>query len=521
VKNTWKAWSWWRRMLAVVAGSLALAFGLLAVYGLAANLLIRTRLLRALINHGPDTISVEYGSAYSLLPGRVRVRDLRIRDRGVATEWVIALDRGRGSISLVDLLRKRFHTTRIRGSGLTVRVRSRLTPEQATPDRLAFLPPIAGFPAPKLRDPGEQAPLPTGREWTIRLDDVAVDAVEEIWVNEYHYTGDGTLTGAMLLHPRLRFEVFPTALEVRSGTLRLSEEPLAGSLQAHLGGVIHPYDLRHAPGDAALLAMTGGGRGTGRIESIHFLNGLLNTPPSLSLEGGTGTLAAELSLDQGSGTGALDFSAQGAKAVMPDAAMTGEAEGRLRLARLDLHGGQADFTGSHLEVRKVLVKRGHETPWPWWGILTLGAADLRTGPPRVLYAHADLRAQNAQPLYRLLNAKLPPWAEWLLKMEGVTATADVALARSFVDVKSLEAQGGAFHILGRYHAVRGKKDGAFLIDAGPLALGIGLSGGESEIVLAGARIWFRDQAARQVASSPLDGSPPPRRVDPDARAVRQ
>jgi hypothetical protein len=521
VTNRWDAWSWWRRILAVVAGALTLSVGLLAAYGIAANLLIQTRLLRALINHGPDTISVEYDSAYSLLPGRVRVRGLRIRDRGVATEWVIGLDRGRGSISLVDLLRKRFHTTRIRGSGLTVRVRSRLTPEQATPGRLAFLPPIAGFPAPRLRDPGERGPLPTGREWTIRLDDVDV-AVGEIWVNEYHYTGDATLTGAMLLRPRLRFEVFPTALEVRSGTLRLSEEPLAASLKAHLDGVIHPYDLRHAPGDAVLRAMTGGGRAAGRIEGIHFLNGLLHTPPTLSLEGGTGTLEADLSLDNGSGTGVLDFSAQGAKAVMLDAAMTGEAEGRLRLARLDLQSGLADFAGSRLEVRKVLVKRGNETPWPWWGILEIAAADLRTGPPRVLYAHANLRAQNAQPLYRLLNAKLPPWAESLLKMEKVTATADVALARSFVDVKSLEAQGGAFHILGRYHAIHGGKDGAFLIDAGPLALGVGLSGGKSELVLVGSRTWFRDQTARQVASSPPGQSPPSGRLDAAAaRALRQ
>jgi hypothetical protein len=515
VKNTWKAWSWWRRMIAVVAGSLALAVGLLVLYGLTANLLIRTRLLRALINHGPDTISVEYASAYSLLPGRVRVRDLRIRDRGVATEWVISLERGRGSISLVDLLRKRFHTTRIRGSGLSIRVRSRLTPEQATPSLLPFLPPIAGFPAPKLRDPGEEAPLPTGHEWIVRLDDVAVDAVGEIWVNEYHYTGDATLTGGMLLHPRLRFEVFPTALEVTSGTLRLREEPLAASLQAHLAGVIHPYDLRHAPGDAALLAMTGGGRGTGTIESIHFLNGLLHTPPSLSLEGGTGTLAAELSLDNGSGTGGLDFSVQGAKALMPDAAMTGEAEGRLGLARLDLQNGMADFAGSHLEVRKVLVKRGNETPWPWWGTLTIPAGDLRTGPPRVLYAHADLRAQNAQPLYHLLNAKLPPWAESLLKMKGVTATADVALSRSFVDVKSLEAQGGSFHILGRYHAAQGKKDGAFLIDSGPLAIGVGIGEGKSEIVLAGPRTWFREQSVRQVAASHAGGP------DLEAQGLRQ
>ncbi|HET8948600.1 MAG TPA: hypothetical protein VFQ07_16585, partial [Candidatus Polarisedimenticolia bacterium] len=361
MRNRWNAWPWWRRTLAILAGTLTLAVGLLAVYGIAANLLIRTRLLRALINDGPDKLSIEYSSAYSLLPGRVRVKDLRIRDRGVATEWVIGLEQGKGSISLLDLARKRFHTTRIRGRGVTLRVRSRLTPEQAKEDRLAFLPPIAGFPDPPRREPGAQAPMPTGREWTIRLDGIDV-GVGEIWVNEYHYTGDATLTGAMLLHPRLRFETSPSALEVRSGTLRLSDEPLAAEVAAHLEAVIHPYDLRHAPGDAALKALTGSGRGTGRIASIHFLNGLLNTPPALSLEGGTGTLAAEMWLDRGAGNGLLDFAAQEARAVMPDTLMTGEAEGRLRLARLDLHSDLADFAGSHLEVRKVLVKRGHETP---------------------------------------------------------------------------------------------------------------------------------------------------------------
>jgi len=496
MRNRWAAWSWRRRILSVLAGALLLAVGVLASYFIAANVLIWTRLLRALINDGPEKVSVEYSSAYSLWPGHVRVRDLRIRDRGIATEWLIVLDKGRASISLFDLLRGRFHPTRIRGKGLALRVRSRLTPEEATPLRLSFLPPIPGFPAPPLREPGERARLPTGREWTIRLEDVAVDAVREIWVNDYHYTGDATLTGAMLLHPRRRFEVFPTSLEVRSGTLRLSEEPLAASVRARLDAVIHPYDLRGASGVTILRYLTGTGWVAGRIESLHFLNGMLNTPPTLRLEGGTGTLAAELSLDMGYGKGALDFSAQGVEAVMPDAVMTGEAEGQLRLARLDLESGLADFAGSHLEVRNVLVKRGDETPSPWWGRLELVAGDLRTGPQRVLYAHVDLRAQNARPLYRLLNANLPPWAEWLLKMEGVTATADVALARSFVDVKSLEARGGAFHILGRYHAAKEASDGAFLIDAGPLSLGVGISGGESQLQLVGARNWFREHMAR-------------------------
>jgi len=300
----------------------------------------------------------------------------------------------------------------------------------------------------------------------------------------------------MLLHPRLRLEVFPSSLEVRSGALRLREETLAASVMARLEAVVHPCDLREASGDAVLSFLTGKGRATGRIESVRFLNEMLETTPTLRLEGGTGTLAAELSLDRGHGTGALDFSAREVETVMTNAVMKGEAEGQLRLASLDLDKGFADFSGSRLEVRNVLVKRGNETPWLWWGRLGLMAGDLRTGSSRILYAHVAVHAQDARPLYRLLNAQLPPWAERLLTMEGIAATADVALARSFLDVESLEAQGGAFRILGRYHAGGEFADGVFLIDAGSLALGVALRGGKTEIKLLDVRAWFRERGSK-------------------------
>ena len=495
-KKRTDAWSWKRRTLAGFAGALLLAFGLFALQFVTANVLLRTRLLRAIINDGPNTTSIEYRSAYSLWPGRVRISGLLIRDRSAASEWMIALDECRASIGLFDLIRGQFHPTRIRGKGLTLRVRSRLTPEEATPRYLSFLPSIPGFPDPPLREPGQTAPLPTGRGWTVRLDDVAVDGVREIWVDEYHYVGDATMTGSMLLHPRLRLEVFPSSLEVRSGTLRFRDETLAASVVARLEAVVHPCDLREASGDAVLRFLTGKGRATGRIEGVRFLNEVLETPPTLRLEGGTGTLAAELSLDRGHGKGVLDVSASGVEAVMTDAVLTGEAEGQLLLASLDLEKGFADFSGSRLEVRNVLVKRGSEEPWLWWGRLDLVEGDLRTGPPRILYAHVTAHAQDARPLYRLLNAQLPPWAERLLTMEGVTATAHVALARSFLDVKSLEAEGGAFRILGRYHAEGELSDGAFVVDAGPLALGVALRAGRTELKLVGVWAWFREHGSR-------------------------
>src|SRR5437867_10289460 len=77
---------WKKRGLVFLASSLLLALGTLALYLVAANALLRTRLLRALINDGADQTFVEYGSAVSLWPGRVWVTDLRIRDRDAPSE---------------------------------------------------------------------------------------------------------------------------------------------------------------------------------------------------------------------------------------------------------------------------------------------------------------------------------------------------------------------------------------------------------------------------------------------------
>jgi hypothetical protein len=71
-----------------------------------------------------------------------------------------------------------------------------------------------------------------------------------------------------------------------------------------------------------------------------------------------------------------------------------------------------------------------------------------------------------------------------------------------VDVKSLDAQGHAFHILGRYHAAKDSSDGAFLIDSGSFALGVWIGAGTSKLQLVGAKSWYRENVARWEIHAP-------------------
>src|SRR5207247_1436541 len=108
--------------------------------------------------------------------------------------------------------------------------------------------------------------------------------------------------------------------------------------------------------DEILRFLTGKGGAAGRVENVRFLNDLLKSTPRIRLQGGAGTVEADLSLDRGHGTGSLRFSVDGAAALMTDAAMKGKAEGEVRLSGLDLWKGIADFSESRLEARDVVLR---------------------------------------------------------------------------------------------------------------------------------------------------------------------
>src|SRR5688572_7148670 len=84
----------WRKLVAVALGTLAI---LAASYLVVANVLLRTRLLRNLISRNAAVLQLDYESAYSIIPGRVRVEGLSIRGRGRTVEWFLTLDRADAS----------------------------------------------------------------------------------------------------------------------------------------------------------------------------------------------------------------------------------------------------------------------------------------------------------------------------------------------------------------------------------------------------------------------------------------
>jgi hypothetical protein len=221
-----------RRLLRIAM----ILLGLAAIVALAAwivpNALLSSDFIRSRINRDPERGWLEYETASSRWPGTLHVVKLRFRDRDPRAEWSFEIDEAEVTYSLADLLRRKFHATQVSGRGVVFHARNRLTPGQATPVKLRRLPPIPGFPDPPLLGPPKPKLPPTGKEWTIQIDRIALDELRELWIDGYRYVGDARVTGGFLLRPKQRAEVFPSKLVTRNGTLRSAADVIAGNMSA-------------------------------------------------------------------------------------------------------------------------------------------------------------------------------------------------------------------------------------------------------------------------------------------------
>jgi hypothetical protein len=232
----------------------AVAIAIVA-YLVAVNVLLKTRLFRNAISGSSVSFAIsgrtsdlrlDYASAYSIIPGRVHLDGLTIRGRDQSVEWFLTLDHADVSVSLVDLLHRTFHASRLRASGFTIRARLRLDRVGATPEVVAALPPIAGFADPPLVDMGPpELPLTDASYnlWTVDLEDVDVEHVREVWIHTVRSEGDTRVHGRWLFRPQRWLDVGPATVDVNGVDISYGSHPLATGVRGSFGATVHPFDL--------------------------------------------------------------------------------------------------------------------------------------------------------------------------------------------------------------------------------------------------------------------------------------
>jgi len=445
------------------------AFALLAV--LATNVLLRTSLLRRLVNAKPDALTVEYRGATSWIPGHLSFESITLRSRDRNVEFEAALSDVELRVSLADLVRRRFHTTRLRAGTLRFRLRERLTRQEATAARLARYPRIAGFADPPLVSASPAPPGTGPAPWRVVIDDLAIARVEEIWIDSWKWNGNGRVAGSFELLPGREARVGPARLEVASGALLRGDAQVAARTRGAVWCELPRFDSRTHPGNEVWKILSGGSDLRADLAGLEFLSPDSGGPV---LSGGGGSLLARVGLKNGAGDVRVSATARDATVHAGKRTFRGTAKLDLLVPMVDFPRGNASLAGTKVVLSGVAVEGAPGRPW---------SATFSAPKARLRFAEGSLDAGlvgsllDARPVVALMPAGLPRWIAKVLDLENLEVAGHVAAGPSRLALTSLQLVAGDFSLAGDYRSSPGKALGKFRATKGGYSIDFTVPGG--------------------------------------------
>jgi hypothetical protein len=476
----------------------------LAMYAGAVRWLLSGPRLRALINTNPESLTLDYDEASSFWPGRVTIRNLRIRGSDQNVQWIIRLAEARIDYSVLALASRTFRAERVRGSGLSFFLRRKREAAEATSSEVSVLPPIPGFPDPPLRAPEAQGPRMPGDPWRIEVRNIRIDDFDDVWFDACRYRGAAHLDGAFFLRPGMLVWVGPARVTVDSGEMRIGRAPAGIALAGRIEATFEPFEPPRVHGSEVWRSASGSATLDARFDRLASLEHLVPAGSVTRLEEGAGSAKIRIALENGTAKGEIGLAVHDGSVRMEKLALRGDADVRLLIPEWNLTTGPLDVSGSRVAFSDVRAA-GSDDSRRWWGRFAIPTGRIGALTTAVI----DAETRDARPLLALLGAELPSWTRGLVNLDGFSGTGTVSLGPSFARVRRLDARGGTFHIQGRYLRDHDARDGAFLIESGILSVGLELQPDATTLRLLGARKWFgerRDEKAAARAVTPRGAS---------------
>lgn len=375
----------WRRGL--VGSVLALLLLELLYNALLLNGWLGTWLTRDIINTGHGHTLVRFTQGWSVVPGRVHVRELTIqREESDGTRWSLDMERVETNISLLALFRRELRTSFVEVWGLTVHVQLPDTSDSGPPS----------------------SPEPDAFGFT--LHDVHVHDVREFQWNTSRFTGLHEVTGSLDLKPgqHVFIQEGHAVLgpgEFFSGPTRVARVE-GGSASVTL------EVRRQEPEGLDLITGVTEGRVqlAAELPSLEGLKSLSRQFAALQLKGGAGHLDVDLHVKNGRLAPGTKLVGSGEPFVVPVVKpLSLQAPWKLDADVYAEPGGEERF-GLELKLGPVrLVGRENQTALESQQVVLA----LSSKPPRLGEGlpdvHLRLRAARSKPLdLRALNGWFSP-----------------------------------------------------------------------------------------------------------------
>jgi hypothetical protein len=234
--------------------------------------------------------------SYTIWPGRVHLKHVRILVNG-DTQFILEGHDLFASISVVELIHRRIHVTRLATHHVTYRMRVQVNETKGIEKRLAAYPKLEGLPGNNTVKV-EAAAKTEEREapWTVDVDGIDI-GVQELWFFEYRYLGGGRLRGGFTVGPNL-LEVRTAVQALGPGQLRFGEtQPIANGLSGEISCEIPKIDPE-AHADASFLELVSA-RLRLRADVVSLAHVTAYLPPDMSISQGAGPLSFDLFMEKG------------------------------------------------------------------------------------------------------------------------------------------------------------------------------------------------------------------------------
>jgi hypothetical protein len=412
-----------RFVLRLALGLVLAAAALYPLYLIAGNWYLRSGDLERRLNRRPERLLIQVRSAWTSWPGVVHVRGFQIRNQTATSQWWAAMDRGTFTIRLLDLRDRDFIVEGLSGSGVSFRLARRVdNPRWVRRPRPGFQPSIPGLSNPPARPPEKiypPAPKKLGRPrpdpWRIRLGQVDLDDVREIWIDEIRFAGKARIAGGFDMQIWRRLQVEPTRVQIVSGSIAIGAGPRARPILAdahgHVDGEISSYSPSEHRGWQSLRFVSGRAQVEGRVPSLAFLDEYLRRTRWLALEARDARVAADLRVSRGEllpgsrldarpehlAARVLDYRAYGPGRVVWEVVSAGKGvEGRLGLGFGSYQVIRTGYRQPHVRGRDLRIEARTDQP------RLLG---LRLFSPR----RFEIEMPSAEvPNLTFYNAYLPP-----------------------------------------------------------------------------------------------------------------
>jgi hypothetical protein len=280
---------WLRRTLIVLGATLA---AVEILYLVAANIYLNTGKLPELVSR-PGKLSIRWGTAFTVLPGLVHLRDVDVRGRTRKRmiDWYVHADSVSASCRLLPLFDRVVHLRSVSTSGAEYKQRPKVDPAEDA----------SGFPTmPDLEPPPDAVPgppKPKKEPWTIIADDIDAD-MKQIWFDRYRLAGEMNVRTPMRLVVRGPLEFPKVRFKMTRGDLTMNERAIMGAFDLDVETALPSFVPKGVKAIDLLRSLDGRFQVRSESASLFFLEEYFKQTPWLRFHGRS-ALDADLYIEAG------------------------------------------------------------------------------------------------------------------------------------------------------------------------------------------------------------------------------